>query len=259
MFYKKKRKYKIQNILYLTLFLEGKFMEYVILIIILILVLIALKIGLNIKIKDVKKIKKIAYSEENNKLIKKIPTNKQMCREMLEMLENEDVIIEDTQDEKSKKSLYLVMQNKIIIANIDNTFTRIQTIAHECIHSIQDKIMLKSNFILSNINMLYFLTISIITIVCNLNTNIQNLLLAILIALQLILFVIRNSLEVDAMTRAEGIAKEYIKQNLTEEETTKIIRKYKELNNIGIKLYTYMLVAKAIVKPIIYCLILIIF
>lgn len=234
-------------------------MEYIILIIILILILVILKIGLNIRIKDIKKIKEIAYSDENNKLIEKIPTNKQMCREILEMLDNEDVIMEDTQDEKSKTSLYLVMSNKIIIANIDNTFTRIQTIAHECIHSIQDKIMLKINFILSNINMLYFLVISILTIVCNLNANVRNLLLAILTALQFVLFVIRNSLELDAMTRAEGVAKEYIEQNLTKEDTNTIIKKYKELNNIGIKLYTYMLVAKVTIKPIIYCMILIIF
>ena len=206
-------------------------MEYVCLIIILIVTIVILKIGLNIRIKDLKKIKQMAYSEDNNKLTKDFPTNKQICREILEMLNNSEVTIEDTQDEKSKTSLYLVMQNKIIIANIDKTFTRIQTIAHECIHSVQDKVMLKFNFAISNINMIFFL--------------------------QFIFFVVRNSLEIDAMTRAENLSKEYISQEniLSKENEERLMSKYKELNKIGIKTYTFMLTIKMIIKPLLYCVI----
>ena len=36
-------------------------------------------------------------------------------------------------------SLYIVATNTILISNIKDTFTRVQTIAHECLHSIQNK------------------------------------------------------------------------------------------------------------------------
>ena len=39
----------------------------------------------------------------------------------------------------NEASLYIAVTNKILIANISNTYTRIQTIAHECLHSIQNK------------------------------------------------------------------------------------------------------------------------
>ena len=43
-----------------------------------------------------------------------------------------------------------------------NSFTRIQTIAHECLHSIQGKNLLIFNFIFSNIYLLYFIVISVL-------------------------------------------------------------------------------------------------
>lgn len=227
-------------------------MEYAILIFILISTLIIIKIGLNIKIKDLQKIKQIAYSDENNNLIKDFPNNKQICKEMLKMLNNSTVAVEDAKDEKSKTSVYLVMQNKIIIANIDKTFTRIQTIAHECVHSVQNKVMLKFNFIISNVNTIYFLAISILTISGKINNLAQNILLAILIALQFAFFTVRNLLETDAMIRAEALSKEYIEKTVSKEKTNKIISKYKELNKVGIKAYTFMLIIKMIIKPVLY-------
>lgn len=227
-------------------------MEYAILIFILISTLIIIKIGLNIKIKDLQKIKQIAYSDENNNLIKDFPDNKQICKEMLKMLNNSTVTVEDAKDEKSKTSVYIVMQNKIIIANIDKTFTRIQTIAHECVHSVQNKVMLKFNFIISNINTIYFLAISILTISGKINNLAQNILLAILIALQFAFFTVRNLLETDAMIRAEALSKEYIEKTVSKEKTNKIISKYKELNKVGIKAYTFMLIIKMIIKPVLY-------
>ena len=45
-----------------------------------------------------------------------------------------------------------------------NNYARIQTIAHECLHSCQDRTLLMFNFIFSNINMIYFFVISILTL-----------------------------------------------------------------------------------------------
>ena len=113
-------------------------MEYVIIIILMLFTILILKMGLNIKIKDIKKVKELGYDEKTNEILKDSPDNSAICKDILEMLDNKDVKIEEVQDEKSTTSLYMVMQNKILIGNVNDSFTRIQTIAHECIHSIQN-------------------------------------------------------------------------------------------------------------------------
>ena len=119
-------------------------MEYIVIIIIIISIIL-LKLGLNIHISDMKKIKKIGYDKKLNDIANKFPSNKEICMEMLEKLNNKNVKIEEVKD--SKTSLYIAITNKIIIANINDTFTRIQTISHECLHSIQNRRILLSNFI----------------------------------------------------------------------------------------------------------------
>lgn len=236
-------------------------MEYLIIIILLILTILILKIGLDIKIKDVKKIKEIGYDKSTNEIINNFPANEKICKDILDILDNKDVTIETTKDKKSQTSLYLVMQNKIIIANINNTFTRIQTIAHECIHSIQNKTLLKFNFIFSNFNILYFILICILAIFKVTNKEIENILLIGLILMQFIFFIVRSFLETDAMTRAEFLAKEYMDKKglLNARDENIIVNKYKELNRIGIKLYNFMLACQAIIKPILFAIILLIF
>ena len=51
------------------------------------------------------------------------------------------------------------LTNKILVGNTHGSFTRIQTIAHECLHSIQDRKILIFNFIYSNIYFLYWIII----------------------------------------------------------------------------------------------------
>lgn len=236
-------------------------MEYLIIIILLILTIFILKIGLNIKIKDIKKIKELGLDRQNNGLTKDFPKNKEICENILEILNNKNVEIEELADKKSSTSLYLVMQNKILIANINNVFTRIQTIAHECIHSVQNKALLKFNFIFSNFNILYFIVILILAILKVTDKEVENILLIGLILMQFIFFAVRSFLETDAMTRAEYLAKEYVNKTkiLTKENEEQLINKYKELNKIGIKLYNFTLACKFILKPIIYSIVVLIF
>lgn len=234
-------------------------MEYLIIILILVVSILTLKIAFNIKIKDIKNIKDLGSGEENLKLIKGFPDNKKICKDILEILDNTDVAIEETVDEKSQTSLYLVMSNKILIANINNAFTRIQTVAHECVHSIQNKALLKFNFIFSNIANIYFLLICILGIFKVTNKEVANILLITLILIKFISYAVRSFLETDAMTRAEYLSREYIeKENIvSKEDEQKILTKYKELNKVGIKLYNFVLACKAIVSIIVYCVILI--
>ena len=111
---------------------------------------------------NVKEIEKIALDENLNKITEKYPDNTQICKDILKKLKNENVKIEE--DINSNSTLYIAIQNKISIGNTHNSFTRIQTMAHECLHSVQDRKMLIFNFIYSNIYILYYLVTLILLI-----------------------------------------------------------------------------------------------
>ncbi len=209
-----------------------------------------LTICLNIKLKDIKKLKQISKDKELNQIVEKFPEDKQICKEILKQLENENVTIEEDND--SKTSLYLVMQNKILIGKI-NSFARIQTIAHECAHSVQNKVVLKSNYIISNINNIFFIVLIILRLLNIVNLKVGYILIIAFIVMQVINYIIRSYLETEAMVKAEYIAKEYIeKSKITNEtENKKITNGYREINKIGVKLYNYTLILKSVVKIII--------
>lgn len=219
-------------------------------ILILIIGIILLTICLNIKLKDIKKLKQISKDKELNQIVEKFPEDKQICKEILKQLENENVTIEEDND--SKTSLYLVMQNKILIGKI-NSFARIQTIAHECAHSVQNKVVLKSNYIISNINNIFFIVLIISRLLNIVNLKVGYILIIAFIVMQVSNYIIRSYLETEAMVKAEYVAKEYIeKSKITNEtENKKITNGYREINKIGVKLYNYTLILKSVVKIII--------
>lgn len=206
--------------------------------------LLILIVGLNIKLKDSKELKKTNASKENLKLIGDMPDNIEICKEILKKFNNSKVIIENKTDEKS--SYYIAISNKIIIGNVSDSFSRIQTVIHECIHSIQDRRVLIANYVLSSISNIYFL-ILIITAIIN---RISLKLFMSFFILQFICYVIRSFLENDAMIRAEYETEKYLKEKDSRNEK-EIIEKYKNMNKIGIKLYNFVLYAKIIIKCII--------
>lgn len=213
-------------------------------IIVLVFSLLILIVGLNIKLKDLKELKKTNASKENLKLIGDVPDNIEICKEILKKFNNSKVIIENKTDEKS--SYYIAISNKIIIGNVSDSFSRIQTVIHECIHSIQDRRVLIANYVLSSISNIYFL-ILIITAIIN---RISLKLFMSFFILQFICYVIRSFLENDAMIRAEYETEKYLKEKDSRNEK-EIIEKYKNMNKIGIKLYNFVLYAKIIIKCII--------
>ena len=90
------------------------------------------------KPREVGRIKTTKEKDEYlDKVVSKYPENTQICEEILKKVNNNTVKIEE--DPNANTTLYLVMSNKIFIANLNKSYTRIQTIAHECLHSIQDK------------------------------------------------------------------------------------------------------------------------
>ena len=126
-------------------------MEFILIIAIIIFLVILLSIIYSI---NFKKIKEMTNIQELDNITNKYPNNKDICKTILKKLQNENVIIEE--DEKSDMTVYVAMSNKICIGNLKNSYTRIQTIAHECLHSIQDRKILLFNFIFSNIYLIYF-------------------------------------------------------------------------------------------------------
>jgi hypothetical protein len=265
-------------------------MEYIVIIVISIIFLLILKYAWNIKIKDIKKLKEIGYDKTLNEITNKLPENREICKTILKKLNNENVNIKEEleeenrntkrkdgnnknitiakeknlnkEDEKNKKataSLYIAITSTIFIADVKNTFTRVQTIVHECLHSVQNRRTLLFNFIFSNLYFLYFIAVCILTI---LKMNpFPMLSLWGLALLSAIYYAIRSYLEVDAMTKAKPLTKEYLVEegSLTKEEQETILENLEIINEIGIKLTNFSLIAKCIIKIIIFTIILFIF
>lgn len=222
-------------------------MIYVIIVSFVLLIILGIIFELNVK-----KIKEIGENKELDNLTKVFPDNIEICNKILDKLGNKNVKVKE--DKESKTSLYVVINNTITIANIKDSFTRIQTIAHECIHSTQSKKMLWFNFIFTNIYILYFL---IIVILALLKVNVdETLLLAILILMGSVQYCIRSMLETDAMIKARFVAKEYLEEEqiCSKEQINIIVNEYDKLNNMGIKLVNFDIIARNIVKVIIYSL-----
>ena len=225
-------------------------MNIIIVAIIILVILIFLKIILQI---DLITLKKIAKNKKLDEITNAFPSNLEICKKICAMIGNKEVKIEE--DTNSKTSLYLVVTNKISIANLKNSFTRIQTVAHECIHSMQDKSMLWANFIFSNIYLIYFVVAIILTI-CGIfkDTMLQ---ITILGLLGFVYYFIRSYLETDAMIKARYLAREYMKYEkiLKPHEMQEILENYDIINKIGVKAMNYKLICSSLIKVLIYAVI----
>ena len=228
-------------------------MEYIIVIVICVVAIVLLKIGFNVKLKDIKKIKEIGYDKDLNKIAGKFEDNKEICKKILDKLGNEDVKIEENNDTKS--SLYIAVSNKIIIANIKDTFTRIQTIAHECLHSVQDRKILIFNFIFSNIYLLYYIVICVLALFNLL--PFKMMFLSLFLILSLINYTLRMYLENDAMIKARFLAKEYMEEEKisSKEDIDEMVKGFDDLNNLGIKYIHYQIFLNCMLKILIFSII----
>lgn len=212
---------------------------------IIIIALLILAVMLNVNFRKLKKI-------SNNSLdyiTKKLPDNKEICKQILNILGNNNVTIEEQKEYKN--SLYIVITNKIILGKMKIDSLKVQTISHECIHSIQNRKILLSNFIFSNIVNIYFIVSLILTIFGLFeDTNLQ---LYILTIFCILTSCIRNYLETNAMSRAPYISEKYLKTtDLEEKEQELLLNQYNEINYIGIPLVNYITILKEISKPLIY-------
>lgn len=226
------------------------------LIIVLIVVVSILIIGAFVFEINIKKLKEAGDNKKCDEIVSKFPKNKEICEEILKKLDNKKVKIKENSDKTA--SLYIAITDTIFIANISKTYTRIQTIAHECLHSIQNRKLLIFNFIFSNIYILYFI-LSIILTIFNVFKNYE-LQIIILSALGFFYYAVRSYLETDAMTKAKYLAEDYMKRynernNIcTQEEIEEVVNEYERINKIGIPATNYILMTNCILKVIVYIL-----
>lgn len=223
-------------------------------VIVCVITLILLKIFLNINFKEIKKFE-IRTSEELECFSNKFPEDERICKDILEKLDNKDVKIKKEPEYNS--CLYTIFNNTITIGKFKQNYMKIQTLAHECIHSCQSKITLWANFIFTNIYLLYFALILIMVFLNrlpNVNTHI-----VILIFLSFIQYILRFTLEYEAMIKARFIAKEYIEEKniLNKEEKEKLLEEYDNVNKIGIPFMNYYTISMNIVKIILFCLVIV--
>ena len=223
-------------------------MNLIIIIMLLAVVLLVLAKVYDINMRKLKQF--VEYEEKKfNKLIEGYPSNIEICKYILNKLNNSTVKI--VEDKEAKTSMYIALSDKIIIADVKNSYTRIQTIAHECLHSVQKRKMQVFNFIYSNIYLLYFVIVTILAILNKLQDSM--LYIAIMILLSYIYYFVRSYLENDAMIKAKYLAKEFMEEVKisSNEDIDKIIKSYEKLNDIGIKTVNYQLMLETLIKVII--------
>lgn len=228
-------------------------MELITILVMSIIILVTLAILIKFNFKSIKQIKEIGESRELNSITNVLPENEQICKEILAIIKNENVTIK-AGNENSQTSLYIVATNSIIIANIKNTCARVQTIAHECIHSIQSKRLLWFNFIFSNIYLMYFAVITIL-VLFNKLPNASSYAI-VLVMMSILLFFVRSYIETDAMIRARFLAEVYMKSKrelISEENIDLVVENYDKINDFGVKLYNFKLLFDYLLKVVIFC------
>ena len=228
-------------------------MELITILISVVVLLIILIYVVRFNKRNIKIIKEIGVNQELNEITNVLPDNEQICKEILIMLGNESVNVK-LGSENLQSSLYVVATNSILIANIKNTFTRVQTIAHECIHSIQDKRLLWFNFVFSNIYLLYFAVITVLALFNKLPyTSIFGI---ILIVMSMLMYFVRSYLEVEAMIKARFLAKEYMENSenqISKDKIDLVVQNYDKLNDVGVKFYCFKLMFDYLSKVIVFC------
>lgn len=218
-------------------------MSEIIILILIIIAIILLRIILGV---NKKKILEIAENKKLNEITEQLPNNLEICKDILKKVKNENVKIEENEN---TNCFYFIATNKIILNKDKKHFTRIQTIAHECIHSLQNKKILWFNYIFTNLFNLFWIIILLLTafgIIKN-----YMFFISILLILTLVFYSIRSYLEIEAMTKAKYLAKEYLEDKKIK-EVNEISNEYEKLNEVGIRYTCYYLMSSKLYLLLIY-------
>ena len=210
--------------------------------------ILVLKIMLKINFKTIKKFE-TRGTEELKNIANKFPEEEKICKSILKKINNDEKVTIKILPEY-KNCLYVVFTNTILIGKCKQKYMNIQIIAHECLHSIQNKRMLWCNFIFTNLYLLYFLIVSVLAFLNQLPH--PEIFMITFIFLSFIQFTLRNYLEDDASIKARYLAQDYIEENkiLNEQEKTLLLKEYDEVNAISIPFMTFYNMSMNLVKII---------
>lgn len=153
--------------------------------------------------------KKSNIRKEVDDIIGKLPSSDIIAKDLLKKLNNKKT--KSVFDKDIKGNYYVYLNNTIYLSdrqNEKNNYERLCVIAHECIHSIQPKILQKLNFILSNLEVVIFVVYIVLFF---LKVNMEKFYLIYLI-IAFSSLVIRLVLELWAINRAPKLSKEYLEE-----------------------------------------------
>ena len=153
----------------------------------------------------------VLHDESVSKVLKEIGNNENLAKDVLNYIGNTTTIVEKNEDPKIKASFYNGSTDKITIKDTKDLeeCSRLIHISHECIHSIQSKKIIKLHFLLSNIQILYFLGI-FIYFFYNKNIELRMDLLLIQLFIFILTFFVKIVLESDATYRGPILAFDYL-------------------------------------------------
>lgn len=176
--------------------------------------------------------KKSSIRKEVDDIIGKLPSSDIIAKDILNKLDNKKT--KSIFDKDIKGNYYVYLNNTIYLSDRQNeksNYERLCVIAHECIHSIQPKILQNLNFILSNLEVVIFVVYLLLFF---LKVNIQKFYLVYLI-IAIFSLVIRTILELWAISRAPKLSKEYLEEKNVDEIN---VKKVENVYNFSTKLLT---------------------
>lgn len=155
--------------------------------------------------------------QEANNIVEKLPENSVIAKDILNIVSNNKTKV--VFDKNIKNSYYIYFKDTIYISSKEknNNFHRCLLIAHECRHSIQSKLVQKINFILSNLELVFFI-LTFIILMCFKVYYIKYVYLVVCI----LSMIPRIYLELDAIFSSLKISNSYVSTKLDKKETEKL-------------------------------------
>lgn len=168
----------------------------------------------------------VIYDDNVSPVVEKLGDNETITNIVLQRVNNYTTKVEKNKDKNQKISFYNVNNDKIVIKETTDLkdCSRFIQSCHECVHSIQDKRILKLHFIFSNINILYFLG-TFLYFFYDKSESVRLALLLIQIFIFIITFVLKVITESDATYRATIVASDVLKDKLDKDVLNSFIKK----------------------------------
>lgn len=198
---------------------------------------------------------KFRYFKNNTKerkkiqdIIDKLPDNEIIAKEIL--AENNNTKTKIVLDGDIKNSYYIFLNDTIYLSNKNKAstrYSRLCLIAHECKHSLQSKILQVINFLISNIELIFFVLFAILGLLNFKNSFIPNI-----YYITVILSIIpRLILEFDAVYSSVRISEKYVEQKLSKNEADMVHLVYSFQVKVLVPMLIFSLVIWKVIRSII--------